>query len=134
MEFLNTLAAVIVVLTGIWLIGLATVAFAKPERAKQFLNGFASSAFTHFLEVFLRIIVGTAFVIYASHMKFPLVFTVFGWVLILTSVVLLFVPWKLHKRFAEWSLPFATSRMMLFAFVSFLGGIVILSSFFLNRL
>lgn len=109
MEFLNTFAAVIVVLAGIWLIALATVAFAKPGRAKQFLNAFASSALTHFLEVFLRIIVGTAFVIYASQMNFSLVFIVFGWVLILTNVVLLFVPWKLHKRFAKWSLPFATS-------------------------
>lgn len=129
MGILNTLAAAIVVLAGIWLIGLASVALAKPERARDFLGRFASSAFTHFLEVFIRIIVGTAFVIYSPQMKFSVVFAVFGWLLILTSVVLLFAPWKLHRRFADWSLPLATSRMMLFGFISSIGGIVILFSF-----
>lgn len=129
---MNTIAAVIVVLAGIWLIALAMVAFAKPGRAKQFLNGFASSAFTHFFEVFLRIIVGTAFVIYASHMKFSMAFTVFGWVLLLTSVVLLFVPWKLHRRFTEWSVPLATKRMMLLGFGSFIAGLFILFSFYVG--
>jgi hypothetical protein len=129
---MNALTGVIIVLAGIWLIGLAAVAFTKPERAKRFLGGFAGSAFTHFLEVFVRIIVGTAFVIYSAQMKFSSVFTVFGWMLILTSVVLLFVPWKLHQRFADWSLPLATSRMMIFGFVSSIGGIFILFSFFLG--
>jgi len=130
MEFMNTVSAVIVVLAGIWLIGLAALAFVRPGSAKDFLNAFASSAFTHFFEVFIRIVVGTAFVFYSPQMKFPIVFTVFGWLLISTSVVLLFVPWKLHKRFAEWSLPMVTKRMMIFAFGSFFGGIMILYSFF----
>lgn len=132
MEFMNTLAGAIVVLAGIWLIGLATVAFARPERAKHFLGRFASSAISHFLEVFLRIIVGTGFVIYSTQLRPSIVFTVFGWLLILTSVVLLFVPWKLHRRFADWSLPLATGRMMLFGLVSYFAGIVILFSFFLG--
>jgi hypothetical protein len=62
---MNTLAVVIVVLSGLWLIGLGTAAFAKPERVKHFFDKFASSAFTHFLEMFVRIVVGTAFVNYA---------------------------------------------------------------------
>lgn len=132
MEFLNTLAAVIVVLAAVWLFALATVAFARPDRVKGFFGKFASSAFSHFLETFLRLIVGAAFVIYAPQMKFSVAFTVFGWLLIMTSVVLLFVPWKLHRRFAEWSLPLVTRRMMLFGVVSYFGGIVILFSFFLG--
>lgn len=130
--FMNTFAAVIVVLSGIWLIGLATISFARPNLSKRFLGGFASSAFTHFLEVSIRIIVGTAFVIYSPQMKFSVVFTVFGWVLILTSIVLLFVPWKMHRRFADWSLPMATRSMLLFGFVSYLGGLFILFSLFLG--
>ena len=129
---MNTLAVVIVVLSGLWLIGLGTAAFAKPERVKHFFDKFASSAFTHFLEMFVRLIVGTAFVIYAPLMKFPVVFTAFGWLLILTTAVLLFVPWKLHRRFADRSLPLLTSHMMFFGFVSYFGGLFILFSFFLG--
>ena len=132
MKSFNAIAAVIVVLGGLWLIGLAAFSFAMPERAKDFLSRFASSAFSHFLEMFVRIIVGTAFVLSAAQMKFSVVFTVFGWTLILTSVVLLCVPWKLHRRFAEWSLPAATASMRLFGLVSFLGGVFILFSFFLG--
>ena len=127
---MNTLAGAIVVLAGIWLTGLAAVAIAKPDRVKQFFDKFASSAFGHFLEMFVRIIVGVAFVIYSPQMKFPIVFAVFGWLLILTSVVLSFVPWKMHRRFADRSLPLATKWMTLFGFVSAIGGIFILFSSF----
>lgn len=126
------LTAVIVVLAGIWLIALATISFARPNLAKRFLGGFASSAFTHFLEVSVRIIVGTAFVLYSPQMKFSVMLALFGWILILTSIVLLFVPWKLHRRFAEWSLPVATRSMLLFGIVSYLGGLFILFSFLLG--
>jgi hypothetical protein len=129
---MNTLAALIVVLAGVWLIGLAVAAVVTPDRIKQFFDKFASSAFTHFLEMFVRIIVGAALVVYSPQMKFPVVFTVFGWMLVLTTAVLLFVPWKLHRRFADRSLPLVTSHMLLFALVSFFGGIIILFSFILG--
>lgn len=122
MGLLSTLAPVIVVLAGIWLIGLAIVAFVKPDLVKIFFGNFASSAFTHFLEMFLRLIVGAAFVIYAAEMKFSVVFTAFGWLLIVTTAVLMFVPWKLHRRFADRSLPMVNKWMTLFGFVSFVGG------------
>ena len=121
-----------VILAAVWLTGLGIAAFAKPERVKDFFDKFASSAFTHFLEMFVRIIAGTAFVIYAPLMKFPAVFTAFGWLLILTTAVLLFVPWKLHRRFADRSLPLLTSRMVLFGFASCFGGLFILFAFFLG--
>ena len=129
---MNRLAALIVVLAGVWLIGLAVAAVAVPERVKLFFDKFASSAFTHFLEMFVRIVVGAALVIYSPQMKLPLVFTVFGWVLLVTTVVLLFVPWKVHRRFADRSLPLVARRMVLFAVVSFFGGIIILFSFILG--
>lgn len=132
MEFMNTLAGVIVVLAGIWLIGLAAAAIAKPDRVKHFFDKFASSAFNHLLEMFVRIIVGTAFVIYSPQMKFPRGFAVFGWLLILSSVVLSFVPWKVHRRFADRSLPLLTKLMVLFALVSLFGGIIILFSLILG--
>lgn len=125
-QALNIVAAITIVLAGIWLIGLAVVAFVRPERVKDFFGKFASSAFTHFFEMFLRLIVGAAFVIYAPQMKFPMVFTIFGWLLIVTTAVLMFVPWKLHRRFADKSLPMVNNWMALFGIVSFFCGIFVL--------
>ncbi|HQZ97307.1 MAG TPA: hypothetical protein PLP21_13375 [Pyrinomonadaceae bacterium] len=129
---MQLIAAAMVILAGIWLIGLATAAFARPERVKQFLNAFASSAFTHCVEISIRIVIGIAFILYSPQMKFSAVFAAFGWLLILTSAVLLFVPWQLHKRFAERSLPLATKYMSLFGLLSYCGGLMILYSFFVG--
>ncbi|MGE3465814.1 MAG: hypothetical protein AB7J13_02680 [Pyrinomonadaceae bacterium] len=127
---MNTLAAVIVVVSAIWLVGLAMAAFARPDVVRDFFGKFASSAFTHFLEMFVRLVVGAAFVVYAAQMKFSVVFTAFGWLLIATTAVLLFVPWKLHRRFAERSLPMVYKWMTVFGVVSLFGGVFILYSFF----
>lgn len=128
----NLLLSIPVSLAGLYLGGLATVAFAKPERARRFLDSFASTASIHFIELILRLIVGTAFVHYAPQMKFSGVFTVFGWTLVVTTAVMFFVPWKLHRRFAEWSVPLATKRMMLLGFGTYIAGLFILFSFCLG--
>jgi hypothetical protein len=130
---LVNLAAIIVVLSGTWLVGLAVAAFLRPETVKSFLDKFASSALTHFFEMFLRLVAGASFVIYAPQMKFSFVFTIFGWILILTTAVLMLVPWKVHRRFADRSLPLVTKHMWLFGVASFLGGCFVLSAFFIGH-
>ena len=119
---------VLICLSAVWLIGLAVMSVAQPESVKRFFAKFASSAFAHFLEMFIRLLVGSAFVLGASQMKFPLVFTAFGWLLIATTAVLIFVPWKLHHKFAERSLPMMYRWMPAFSAVSLLGGLFILYS------
>lgn len=127
---LNILAGVTVLVAGLWLIGLAVVTFVKPEAVKAFFGKFASSSLTHLVEMILRLVVGVAFVIYAPQMKFAIVFTAFGWLLIVTTTVLMFVPWKLHKKFADRSLPMMYEWLTVFGVVSFLGGAFIVFSFF----
>jgi len=128
----NVLVSVPVLLAGIYLVGLATVAIVSPERAKLFLASFASSAFVHFLELFVRLISGAALVLYAPQMKFSGFFAVFGWVIVVTTLGLFLVPWRWHHRFANWSVPLATRNMTLFAFGSLVGGLFVLLSFFLG--
>ncbi|HMT08531.1 MAG TPA: hypothetical protein PKA82_11050 [Pyrinomonadaceae bacterium] len=123
-------AGLIVLVSGVWLIVLAIMSVARPETVKSFFAKFASSSFAHFLEMFVRLIVGAAFVIYADKMKFPIIFTSFGWLLIVTTAVLTFVPWKLHNKFAERSLPMLYRWMPFFSLVSFLGGSFIFYTYF----
>lgn len=97
---LNTLALLGVLLTGCYFIGLAMVAFAAPEKVARFLESSAGSVSTHFLEMGLRLAIGAAFVIRAPQMMVSGAFHLFGWGLILTTVCLLAVPWRWHRRFA----------------------------------
>lgn len=130
MEFLNMLGTTVVFLSGLYLVGLASIAFARPDLARRFLEGFASTRSLHLIELFIRHLVGVSFVLYAPKMGVPGVFNVFGWVLVCTTIVLAFVPWKLHRRFSEWSVPLATRSMILLGFGSYIAGIFILLSLF----
>lgn len=94
------LAYTLVVLAAIYLLWLGVVSFLRPAYAANFLNGFASSARAHYLEISLRLVVGTAMVLASSRLQFSSAFHLFGWVLVLSSVVLLLIPWQWHHRFA----------------------------------
>jgi uncharacterized protein YjeT (DUF2065 family) len=125
---INLLASILVLLTGLYLVGLAAGLLLSPVRATRFLGGFASSAFTHYLELLLRLIAGGAFLLYAPQMLFSGLFVAFGWIVVLTTVGLFAVPWRWHRRFAQWGVPHATRNSRLVGIASFvLGGIVMAS-------
>jgi hypothetical protein len=58
-------------------------------------------------------IVGAAMVIQAPHLPYSMVFAIFGWMLILTTAVLLVIPWTWHRGFAERVLPRVVSLLPL---------------------
>lgn len=122
------LSASIVALTGLFFLTLAGLALFVPARAKRFLLGFATSPTAHYLELLLRIVIGAACVGFATHAPTPWVFTGFGWVLLLTSVGLLLLPWRWHQRFAQRSVPQALAFLPWIGMVSVLmGGFVLWS-------
>jgi hypothetical protein len=67
---ISLLASIMVLLTGLYLIGLALGLFLSPARAARFLGGFASSAFTHYSELVLRLTAGGAILLCAPQMLF----------------------------------------------------------------
>lgn len=83
---INLLATILVWLTGLYLISFALVMLLAPDRAKRFLSGFASSAFTHYLELGLRLIAGVAILLFAPQMLFSKFFVICGWILVVTTV------------------------------------------------
>jgi hypothetical protein len=123
---INIIALIIVLLAALYLLALALVSFIKPYKASGFLLGFASSASFHYLELSIRIVFGTAFVLRAPLMKFPEIFSIFGWLLISTSACLFLVPWHWHQKFAQQVVPQALRHLKLVALSSFvMGGFVI---------
>lgn len=121
-----------ILLAALYLLTLGVTALVSPERTRRFLASFASSPSAHFLELLIRLILGASLILYAPQMKFPTIFYIFGWILVVTTIVLALLPWKWHCRFARWSVPFATRNMTLFAIGPFALGTVILLSLFLG--
>ncbi|MEG3193053.1 hypothetical protein [Lysobacter sp. D1-1-M9] len=120
---IEALALTVVVLTGLYFIALAVVSLFCPAQANRFLLGFAGSALAHYTELFLRFMVGAALVLHAPRMLLPGAFTVFGWVLLVTTACLLLVPWRWHHRFAQQAVPRATRHITLVGLASLaIGG------------
>ena len=127
---LNQLALVVVCAAGIYFVTLAAVAFFAPAHARRFLLGFAAAPAVHYLELIIRLVVGSAFVLHAPATRFPAAFSAVGWLLVATTAVLLFAPWHWHRRFAQRSVPSALRHLPLLAVASLLfGSLILLASF-----
>ena len=102
---IELMAMFIVALAGLFLLVLGCIALIRPARAQGFLLGFASTARVHFLELAIRLAVGLSFLGCWRVLEFGEVFRVVGWVLVLTTLVMLLVPWSVHRQFARWAVP-----------------------------
>lgn len=126
MSLIEVFALVGIVLAGVYLFALGLASLLVPERASQFLLGFASSLTVHLIELFLRFVVGAALVLYAPRMFLSGVFSLFGWVLLVTTVCLLLIPWRWHRRFAQQAVPRATRHIALVGLASLaIGGFIL---------
>jgi hypothetical protein len=127
------LATAVVLLAGLYFAGLGAVALAAPALARRFLLGFARSRALHYLELTVRLVVGGAFLLCAPGMRFPLAFTIFGWTIVLTTVGLVLVPWRWHRRIAQQAVPRALHYLPLLGVASLLLGGFVLCALASNR-
>ena len=127
---MSVVVAVVVVAFGLLLIGFAGVVFAKPAMAGRFLMRFASSARTHYVEQVFRLLVGAALVVLSPAMWQPKMFWLLGWAIVVTSAVLMCVPWQWHHRLGERMLPMLVRHLRLYAVgASALGALVLYGVF-----
>ena len=120
------LATTILVLTAVYFIGLAVVAVVAPVRFDSFLLGFAQSPSVHWLEMAIRILIGLALWMKSPEMLLPIVFRWSGIVLVATSLLMLALPYRWHRRFAERSVPRALRYRPVLSAVSATIGMVLL--------
>ena len=95
----------LVTLLGLFLVAFGVVAFARPAAARAFLAGFAGSAFTHYAELAVRMSFGWALILASPNLSGSTGFAGAGSVLLVTSALMLLVPWKLHRSFARIAVP-----------------------------
>ena len=125
---IQPIALIIVVIAGLYFIALATASLLIPDQAKRYLLGFAGSPLKHFTELILRFAVGGALILYSPHMLFSKAFAISGWILLATTACLFLIPWRWHRRFAEFAVPQATQYITLIGLSSLLLGVLVLTA------
>lgn len=127
---MSILATLVVVVFSFSLILFAGVAFANPARAERFLTAFASSARTHYTEQMARIAVGAALVVRSSEMWQPNAFRLFGWIIGVSSVALICIPWQWHARLGAPMRPLLVRYLKPYAVGAFALGVLLLFALF----
>ncbi len=89
-----------VVLFGIFFIGTGFLMLFTPNRARKILRKAGSTNLINYAEITIRMVPATAMILCAEYSKYPDVFRIFGWFMLLTSIVLYFVPRQAHHNFS----------------------------------
>ena len=127
---LLAIAKAVLLVVALFFLVLGLLALARPSAAKRFLLGFATSASKHYVELSLRLLAGGAMLAAAPHSAQAMGLTVFGWLLIGTTLVMALVPWRTHRQFAQASVPQALRFLPMIGVSSFvLSGWLLWSVF-----
>lgn len=127
---ISAAAQAVIVLAALFLAWLAGTALLAPARAERFLLGFASTALKHGVELAIRLLVGGALVIAAPKMALQGAFLAFGWTLVASTLVLSVLPWRLHRRFAQFAVPIALKYLPAIGLVALAGAAALIGSLF----
>ncbi|MFH6959512.1 hypothetical protein ACHRV1_19115 [Flavobacterium aquidurense] len=90
-----------IILFGLFFIFIGFLMLFNPTKARETLRKAGSTNLINYGEITIRMIPATALIIYTDLSKFSEVFKVLGWFMLITSLVLYFVPRHLHHNFSN---------------------------------
>lgn len=114
---MQTVALVLVSAAGLWLVGVALLMAFLPRYSLQLCMKMttaleASSKRVQFIEQPLRVLAGVALVVRAPASKLPLAFEIFGWMLIVSSVIVMLLPIRWHGKYGAMIFPRLTPLIL----------------------
>lgn len=99
---MQTLALLVLIAAGGWLVAAGGIMAFRPGRALHLLSLTASSQRANLVEQIPRLIAGAAMVVRAEVSKLPQLFTLGGWFIVATSLLLMVIPLAWHSGYALW--------------------------------
>lgn len=90
-----------IILFGLFFICIGILMLIKPVTARKILRKAGNTNFINYAEITIRIIPATALILSAFNSKYPYIFNAFGWFMLVTSLILYFVPRQLHHNFSN---------------------------------
>jgi hypothetical protein len=119
-------AAVVIGGFSLLFIGIGSVMFVKPVLFERFISSFASSARAHYTEMSFRLLLGISLVLLSQAMRQATLFLAVGWIIVVTTVVLLVLPWQWHHRLRPRVLPILLRYMRFYAVGTVFFGVLLL--------
>jgi uncharacterized membrane protein YfcA len=90
----------IVIFFGLFIIFIGFIMLFYPKKARSTLRKAGSTNFINYVEITFRLVPAIALILYSELSNFPDAFQIFGWIMLITSFVLYFVPRKIHHNFS----------------------------------
>lgn len=117
----------VAVAVGFWLMGLSVFMLTSPRRALAALGAMGGTNTVHFGEMGFRTAGGLALILAAAVSKFPVVIGVLGWFLVVTALVLMFLPRRWHAAYSTyWARRISVLAVRLIAPVSAVAGSILI--------
>ena len=123
---MELLAGSITTIFGLYLISLLIITLLNKERAINYFSSFVSSAKAHFFEQVLRLTVGISVLFFSESMLYSKGFEIFGWIVIISTIILILTPWTWHHKFGKWAIPFTIRNLNFYAVSAAIFGMFIL--------
>jgi hypothetical protein len=98
----QTLALIILIAAGCWLVAVGVLMALRPERALHILSLTATSHRVNLSEQVPRFMAGAAMLVRADASKVPLLFEVAGGFIAVSSLALMVIPLAWHNGYAVW--------------------------------
>ncbi|MBA2500234.1 MAG: hypothetical protein H0V30_10955 [Chitinophagaceae bacterium] len=95
-----TIAKWTIIVFGIFLILAGLLMLFLPKKAGETLRKAGSTNFINYAEITIRIIPATALILFADFSKYPVFFKILGWFMLITSLVLYFIPRRIHHGYS----------------------------------
>ncbi len=117
----------IVIMFGILIIFVGFLMLFAPKKARSTLRKAGSTNLINYSEITIRLIPALGLILYSDFSKFPESFKIFGWIILITSLILYLFPRKIHHKFSMKSAdilkPIYFQLISPFAFL--FGGLII---------
>lgn len=90
----------LVIVFGIFLICSGLIMLFAPEKARRILRKAGSTNFINYAEITIRLIPAAGLILASDYSKYPAFFKILGWFMLITSLVLYFVPRRIHHGYS----------------------------------
>ena len=117
-------------LFALFLMVMGILCFIRPIPIQHFFDLFAATKKAHFIEQTIRLMVGLSLIHFATVMNYTGLFQLFGWLIVITSLLLILLPWQWHHQFAIRVIPKVKRHLKIYGLLSMLLSVLILSGSF----
>jgi uncharacterized membrane protein HdeD (DUF308 family) len=119
---------VFIVTFGLIMVLLSLQMMKKPGEFSAAIIKFSNQSYFHIFEILSRLIFGLIFIYYAPSTSAVMINTVLGYLMLFTSILLVFLGAQKHRKFALWSARKFRSMFRFSGIFSFVFGVYIVYS------